>query len=108
MRFVIIGLEAMQMFENLLWKLKRKGFYIDLDEDYAFPGKKGAVRPNVYAMQAAIENYCLQNDHTIKYLRKQEPIRFRLDGKEIYTAKLQFFWRGKASYVIHCQQWKEE
>ena len=45
------------MFENLLWKLKRKGFYIDLDEDYAFPGKKGAVRPNVYVMQAAIENY---------------------------------------------------
>lgn len=95
------------MFENLLWKLTRKGFYIELEAENMFPNTKGFVYPNQFVMQAAIEKYCIKNGISLTYLSKENPIKIQLDGEEIYLAELEMGCGKERGYVIHCVEVRE-
>jgi len=62
------------MLKNLLWKIKRKGFFIELEPENMFPNTLGFIFPNTYIMQVAIEKYCMKNKIDLTYLRKENPI----------------------------------
>ena len=95
------------MFENLLWKLTRKGFYIELEAENMFPNIKGFVYPNELIMQTAIEKYCIKNGISLTYLSKENPIKILLDGEEVYTAKLEMCHGKERGYTIHCVEEKK-
>lgn len=84
-------------------KITQKGFQISLADEYTYPNEKNFHKANAYVMQAALENYCIQNGYELEYLSKENPIRFRLDGKTIYTATLEMgYGRFNQGYHIHC------
>ena len=95
------------MLEKLLWKITRKGFYIELEAENMFPNIKGFIYPNELIMQSAIEKFCIKNDISLTYLSKENPIKIQLDGDEVYTAKLEMGVGKERGYVIHCIEEKE-
>ena len=98
----------MSVFEKIVNKLTRKGFYIELEAENMFPNTKGFVCPDNYVMQAAIEKYCIENKHELIYLSKDNQIMIQLDGKETYTAELAKRNGRLRGYVIHCLEVMED
>lgn len=88
--------------------IAKKGFIIDIDDAAALPTKDGFIPPSAEVMQAAIEKYCVENHHELKYIHLSDPIIFMLDGNETYEAKPELMSRGRfmREYAIHCVEFK--
>ena len=93
-----------EMFDNRT----KKGFIIDIDDATALPTKDGFIPPSTEVMQAAIEKYCSENHHELKYIRLSDPIIFMLDGEEAYEAYPELSGRNRfmKEYVVHCVEFK--
>lgn len=91
------------MLKNIVKRIIRKTFTIDLEDKYCFPNQKDFIYPNSLVLQAVIENYCIKNGIQIEYVKKENPIIFILNGKTKYEAKA-FLGHGRydQGYTVKC------
>lgn len=95
-------LEKLEEFKK---NISKRGFTITLEDPYCYPAAKDFVFPDVYVMQAAIENYCLRHGLTMEYISKEKPITFLVDGKRKYEAKLELVkGRFYSGYAVYCEE----
>ena len=90
-------------------KFVRKGFSVELDAEYTFPFGKDSGKIDAAVIRTAIEKYCASSGDRLEFLAGENPVTFRLNGKETYTARV---WLGHSrlnrGYYIKCQQIAEE
>ena len=82
-------------------KFVRKGLMCPFGKD---SGKIDAA-----AIRTAIEKYCALSGDRLEFLAGENPVTFRLNGKETYTARVSLgHSRLNQGYYIKCQQIAEE
>lgn len=87
--------------------ITKKGFYIELEDEYKLPSREGFVPPKPEVVQKAVENYCVENKHTFEYVSMENPVIFILDGKEVYIAEPVLFSRGfMREFCVKCTELK--
>ena len=56
-------------------------------------------------IRTAIEKYCASSGDRLEFLAGENPVTFRLNGKETYTARVSLgYSRLNQGYYIKCQQ----
>ena len=101
-------IDVREVIKRKLKDFNKKGFIIEIDDYEVITNEKGFIPPNNDIMITAIEKYCIQNKHDLKFIRLADPIIFMLDGTESYETYPELRRTGRFSngYVIHCVEFK--
>ena len=101
-------IDVREVIKKKINNFNKKGFLIEIDDYNIMINKNGYIPPNDDVVMAAIEKYCIENHHELKYIRLSNPIVFMLDGTEAYEAYPELRREGRFSngYVVHCVEFK--
>ena len=91
-------------FLNWLKEAFTKSFCIDLDDEYAYKDGKNFIYPNDLVICTAIEKYAIKSGQKIDILSRTNPIRIKINDKDIYKVILFFNGYRTQNYSLKCKK----
>ena len=93
---------------TVLASMQINGFLVDENELRRF-GEYLSGKIDAAVIRTAIEKYCASSGDRLEFLAGENPVTFRLNGKETYIARVCLgHSRLNRGYYIKCQQIAEE